>query len=261
MATICRTQKLLFIMVPGTGCSATKQVLKEKFAGEWIPKEDIYENNSLRLGKKHNSISDLVRFNLISRRELPLYLKFGIVRNPFDALATQYQRSISDEWINKQITGRTRSLADKNKETGKIFLTKLEKKLRKQQQTTIDMGFEVWLENKVYRYDKIKNANLLEKVKTYFKENFVYSADYIPTIYSPLLRGVDKVIRFEYLEADFNKLLKEAGVINYNDWVPIPVNNPTKGKKPYQEYYTKKARSLVEKHLAKELAIFDYKFE
>ncbi|MDJ0597429.1 MAG: sulfotransferase family 2 domain-containing protein [Crocosphaera sp.] len=261
MATICRDHKLLFIMVPGTGCSAIGKVLQEQFRGEWIPKEDIYENNSLKLSKKHNSIRDLVKFNLISRRELPLYLKFGTVRNPFDAFTTAYQRAISDEWINQQITVRTQLLAEENKEAGKIFLTQLEKKLRNKQQKTIKMGFEGWIENYIYLYKKKENANALKKFKNSLKENFAYCTDYIPPIYSSLLRGIDKVIRFEYLEADFNKLLKEVGIINYNEWISIPINNPTKGKKAYQEYYTKRTRSLVEKHLVKELAIFDYKFE
>ncbi|ACB51684.1 unknown [Crocosphaera subtropica ATCC 51142] len=261
MATICRTHKLLFMMVPGTACSAIGKVLQEQFGGEWIPKEDIYENNSLKLSKKHNSISNLVKFNLISRIELPLYLKFGTVRNPFDAFTTEYQRAISDEWINQQIIVRTQLLADENKETGIIFLRQLEKQLRNQQQKTINLGFENWLDNYIYKYKKKENANFLKSFKTSLKKKFFYSSDYLPPIYSSLLYGVDKIIRFEYLESDFNKLLKEAGIINYSEWVSIPLNNPTKGKKPYQEYYTKRARNLVEKHFAKELSIFDYQFE
>ncbi|MGK7955885.1 MAG: sulfotransferase family 2 domain-containing protein [Crocosphaera sp.] len=261
MATICRTHKLLFIMVPGMGCSATGKILQEQFGGEWIPRKDIYENNSLKLGKKHNSISELVKANLISRRELPIYLKFGTVRNPFDTFTTKYARAISDEWINRQTIGRIKKLTDNEKEEGTAYLTKVKNKLKKKQQKLVDMGFENWLENYLHSYQLKRRANLLERFKDDFKKNFVYSINYVPTIYSPLLRGVDQVIRLEYLESDFNTLLKEAGVISHNEWVSIPQTNPTKGKKAYQEYYTQRTRSLVEKCLAKELAIFDYQFE
>ena len=261
MATICYNHKLLFIMVPGTGCSSVGKVLREKFGGDYIPKEDIYENNSRILGKKHNKISDLVKFNLMNRLELAIYLKFGTVRNPFDSFATEYQRTISDQWIDKQIRGQGKMLAPNSKKQGLLFLQKLETRLKRRKEQVQNIGFEAWLEGRIGLHSR--KSYLLKSLKSFFiyYPNYVPLINSIPSIYSPLLHGVDKVIRFEYLETDFNLLLKEAGIIKRNEWVSIPKTNPTPNKKAYQEYYTKRSRALVEKHFARELATFDYKFE
>ncbi|ACB53898.1 unknown [Crocosphaera subtropica ATCC 51142] len=257
MATICRDYKLLFIMVPGTGCSSVGQVLIEKFGGEFIPKEHLYKNNKKILGRKHNKLRDLVQFNLISRFEIAIYLKFGTVRNPFDSFATQYARNISDKWIEKEMSWKSEDILFNSKEQKQLFVEKLRAKLQERKEKLLNIGFETWLEQRIYAYLKkdTLSSPLLKPLKS-----FIYSENYVPSIYSPLLRGVDKVMRFEHLEEDFNKILKEGGIIQHNEWVIIPHTNPTKDKKPYQEYYTKKARKLVEKNFARELAVFDYKF-
>ncbi len=74
----------------------------------------------------------------------------------------------------------------------------------------------------------------------------------------PLIDGVDRVIRYEYLEEDFNQILSQVGV---DEYIPIPHTNKTPGKKSYQAQYSPEARSIVERELAKELATFGYTFE
>ena len=69
--------------------------------------------------------------------------------------------------------------------------------------------------------------------------------------------GVDRYIRFEYIEEDFNAILQKVGVL---DWVSVPNRNPTSGKKTYQDYYTYKSRKLIEKVFSQELTKFGYTF-
>ncbi len=76
-----------------------------------------------------------------------------------------------------------------------------------------------------------------------------------------MIGGVDEVIRYEHLETDFNNILKKAGIISYYDNIYIPQTNPTLGKKNYQEYYTIKARKIVEEYYERELIAFGYTFE
>jgi hypothetical protein len=99
MAIICRDYKLLFIQVPATGCSSVSKVLIEQFGGEKLPQQDLMLAGKYKLvGEKHNSLSQLLGFNLISRQALKSYIVFGTVRNPFDRFATAYQRYISSWW-------------------------------------------------------------------------------------------------------------------------------------------------------------------
>ena len=84
MAIICPEYKLLFIMVPGTGCSAIGSVLRDQFGGQYLPSDNIFQENEKLLGRKHNSISQLLEHGIISHAEVKAYVKFGTIRNPFD---------------------------------------------------------------------------------------------------------------------------------------------------------------------------------
>ena len=68
------------------------------------------------------------------------------------------------------------------------------------------------------------------------------------------------VIRFERLQADFDALLARLGVTEH---VEIPVVNPTgvREKRPYQEFYSPRARAIVEEVFAGRIARYGYAFE
>jgi Sulfotransferase family len=257
MAIICRDSKLLFIMIPGTGCSSVGSILTKRFGGEFIPQTDIYKQDKKILDCKHNSIKELVEFNLIGRAELSLYLKFATVRNPFDSLATDYQRSITDKWIETSIYWQKQNLSSDANNEEKRYLQELEKQLMRKKERVKNMGFEAWLEHRLGLHKK--KSSLVTKLRKCVK--LFIDPYHMPRVYSPLLSGVDEVIRFEHLEEDFNNLLKKAGIIKRDEWIAIPNVNPTPEKRHYKEYYTEKARKLVENNLTRELATFGYRFE
>ena len=256
MALICRERKLLFIMVPGTGCSSIGKFLKEQFGGEFIPQERLCKDGKRMVDPKHNSIRELVKYGYLSRVELQLYLKFATIRNPFDRLATTYQRLIggwTDNWLKREEAKLDYNISKDEK----IYIQQLTKTKRQTIEWAKRIGFEKWLEYQLGLHKKNKfdvATRIKEKVKS------LIIPYYFPRVY-PLISGVDEVIRYEHLEEDFNTLIKNAGIIGRHDWVSIPNTNPTPGKKTYQEYFTPEARALVEKYWGKELAVFGYSFD
>jgi hypothetical protein len=72
--------------------------------------------------------------------------------------------------------------------------------------------------------------------------------------------GSDVVMRFERLQADFDDLLRRVGA---PEPLVIPQRNVTgaRKKRPYQEFYTPRARRIVEQVYAADLATFGYTFD
>ncbi|MDJ0511345.1 MAG: sulfotransferase family 2 domain-containing protein [Crocosphaera sp.] len=244
MAIICPEKKLLFIMAPGTGSSSLGKVLIKNLNGEFIPSDNMYDGKKV-INFKHTTIQEIIRYNIMSRAELAIHLKFTTIRNPFDLLASEYQRYISD-WIIKA----TKFRIEKKKEK---FLT-IDAAKRNQEKVR-NQGFDAWLK------ERLEIANNKHSFIRRVKSKVKYSiSPYLRSRIYPFINGTDKIIRFENLEEDFNNLLKEAEIIKRNQWIDVPNVNPTAGKKPYQEYYTITSRKMVEKCLAQELRIFNYKF-
>lgn len=259
MAIICRDYKLLFIQVLGTGCSSISDVLIEKFGGEKLPKSDILLAGNYKLvGVKHNTVSQLLGFNLISQSELNSYVKFATVRNPFDRFATDYQRAVGRWWednLSKQLQDPN-SPANRSGTINRLLYLKT---MRREIRLARLEGFEKWLWRKIVlpqRFDK----RLQYKIKSYFKRNALYLNKNSLKINLAYLyiEGVDEIIHNENLEDDLNRVFKKIGV---NEFIPIPHTNKTPDKIPYQDYYSLVARTIVEEELGKELAMFGYRFE
>ncbi len=257
MAIICRDYKLLFIQVPGTGCSSVSKVLKEQLGGEKLPQQDLMLAGKYKLvGEKHNSLEQLVRYNLISRSELKSYLAFATVRNPFDRFATAYQRYVSSWWETMIESDNLDCPANRS---GSAYRERYVKNFQKQIELARGEGFENWLQRKIVlpqrldRRVKVGCKRLLKKQSPLFGKDAVRM-----NLAYPLIAGVDEVIRFEHLENDFNKILSQVGVDKH---IAIPHTNKTPGKKSYREQYSPEARAIVERELGKELARFGYSFE
>ena len=256
MAIICRDYKLLFIQVPATGCSSVSKVLIDKLGGEKLPQKDIMLAGKYKLvGTKHNTLKQLVKFNLISSKDLKSYLTFGTVRNPFDRFASAYQRYISSWWEQMIQSDDPNCPANR---VGEAHRERYVRNVQKQIQRAREEGFEKWLSRKILlpqRFDRrIKFA-----LKPWFKKQplLLTKNSLKMNIAYPLIDGVDEVIRFEHLERDFNNILSQVGV---DEYIPIPHTNKTPGKKSYREQYSPKARAIVEQELARELATYGYSF-
>ena len=169
MATICRKHKLLFIMVPGTGCSSIGRVLRKKFGGEFIPKVPLCQNGRLVLDHKHNSIRELVKYGYLSRVELSIYLKFGTVRNPFDSLVTEYKR-FTGEWAENLFLKLQASQLNQNiSEDEKIHAQISMEALRRKVEQTKSKSFEEWLEDYFLKGVRKRSPSLSDKMKNKVK--------------------------------------------------------------------------------------------
>jgi hypothetical protein len=91
MAVICREHKLLFLANPRTGTQAIRQTLIESGIGEEIPPW------SERGGKKrhHASQAQLIEWGALTDGEARSLTKFTGVRNPFDSIASHYQKMLN----------------------------------------------------------------------------------------------------------------------------------------------------------------------
>ena len=257
MAIICRDYKLLFIQVPATGCSSVSKVLIEQLGGEKLPEKDILLAGKYKLvGEKHNTLKQLVGFNLISTKELKSYLTFGTVRNPFDRFASAYQRYLSPWWEQMIISDDPNCPANRS---GDTFRARYVRNVEQQIQQAREEGFEAWLTRKIMLPQRLDRRVKFGFKRWFKKQPLLLSKSSLKmNIAYPLIDGVDEVIRHEHLESDFNKILSQVGV---NEYIPIPHTNKTPGKKSYQEQYSPEARAIVERELADPLAKFGYVFE
>jgi hypothetical protein len=250
MAILCKDHKLLFIMVPATGCSALGSVLLKQLGGVWLPESDLKRGTKNVLLRKHNSLNDLLEHGVITRDELRDYTTFATIRNPFDRLASEYER-LSGEWMEAVMSGKIKTnwIGAASDQTRADIRRRKEREIERAREG----GFEKWVHRRVTsrRFDRLalaacKAAVTRRRLRGYISKPF------------PLIEGVSRLIRYERLNDDFNDVLREAGVETRLD---IPHNNATPGKKPYQEYYSPSTRRLVERYWGREMKEYGYVFE
>ncbi|NTS78777.1 sulfotransferase family 2 domain-containing protein [Catenovulum sp. SM1970] len=80
-------------------------------------------------------------------------------------------------------------------------------------------------------------------------------SDYVVDLHGNII--VDKICRFENLQADFDEACDAIGIAR----VALPHKRKAKARKTYHEYYSEKEIALVEKHYAKDLEILGYQFD
>lgn len=253
MAIICREHKLLFIMVPGTGCSVVGRVLQQELGGEWFPKQPLCRNGRTLVQRKHNTLSDILTHGLMTEEERAEYLVFATVRNPFDRWVTYYQR-YAGEWVDKYHGFLERQI-ERDKEKFNLAQEEYQRRLNlredqrckhnRRRRVIRAVGFNTWMKVTLLRWYLKGNQ----------KENGA------PRIWSyafPMLQGVDVVMRQEQLEQGGNEVLRIAGV---EKTISLPRKNVTPGKKPYTDYYSTTTRYLAEYLLGEDtLAAFGYNF-
>lgn len=245
MAIICPDHRLLFVMVPGTACTAIGRVLKERFGGRMIPQKSIYRDGKKVVGAKHCSVKQLLDHGILSAADASNLIKFANVRNPYDRFATEYARA-SGSWLENHLNDPNSHVNSGPAEFVDEERTRVARRIARAR----DMEFEEWL---LQRLDLHPLSNPIEIAKRYRRRLREDRRD----ILFPLTRGVDEIIHFERLEEDFNKVLRAAG---FTEYVPIPQINATPTKNDYRKYYSDAARNRIEKHFGKELTEFRYTF-
>lgn len=226
-------------MVPGTGCSVVGKVLKEQFGG-------------IQLGRKHNDVSELLDKQLLDEVELPNYLIFANIRNPFDRLVTYYQR-LKGNWTTEYFEWARRDL-QRRRENNEFTAEELQKKLarlskedaRKSRRMHIIryVGFNSWLHFTLFRW--------------YFRGKRDGQLNPLSQFIFPMLGRVQYAIKQEQLENGFKEVLKRAEI---KENITLPRKNITQGKKHYTEYYGVVTRYITNILLRSDLKKFGYTFD
>ncbi len=244
MAIICRDYRLVFVMVPGTGCSVVGGALRRELGGEWLPERDLFEGSRLLVGRKHCSVPQLLAHGILSPRERREYTVFATVRNPYDRLVTEYQRLVG-AWTNQKLQHEARRLGGGAAQ--KAYLARRVRRTRQRVRLARALGFDGWLLGKLAKW----------RFDTRWMSSEERQAQYDRLVY-PLTEGVDRYLRYERLEDDLNRVLADAGVTTP---IQLPRRNQTPGKAPYPSYYSALSRGAVERMLAPQLARFGYEFD
>jgi hypothetical protein len=170
MPVLCRDLNLLFVMVPGTGCSVVACVLCDEFGGERLP-------------NKHASVDRMIADGTLSRSEIERLNVVATVRNPFDRFVTEYTR-IAGTWYDDHFNNhspRSQWIHDKGE--------RYKKWKQRQQRRARKGGFDNWLIGMVRRY---RLRQLIRRP--------AQVAKMMELLAYPMIGGVDRTIMYERLE-------------------------------------------------------------
>ena len=177
-------------------------------------------------GDVHASQHRLVERGLVTEEHLRQLLVFGTVRNPFDSMVSLYEKMrtkyaplLEDEtsWVYSQ-PGYHRSMI-----------------------VAQDADFSQWL---VFHLTRRRLFPVL------------IAASRPPRALPDYYRGMDRIMRFENLQADFDAVLEELGV----GAIEIPRINVTARSVDYRDYYSPRARRLAEHVFSEYRERFGYTF-
>jgi hypothetical protein len=244
MPILSRTRGYLFLMAGGTGCTAVGDgVLVPSLDGEYFPAASIFDQQgNLRLNNKHAKLPELKQQGLLTDEEADGFFKFTTVRNPFDRLVTDYVRlrTVSKDALEELPTNRDEVIRRHPELRSQSYLRKMD--------LALQYPFGDWLERRL-RVRGTKGrlrrpfGSPYPKPRSHFK-GYIEEADF--------------VMRFERLQEDFNEVLRRIGV---DEPIEIPKINVTKARdRDYREYYTPKARAVVERVYAPDIKRFGYSF-
>ncbi len=230
MALIVPDLGLLFIMAPHTGCTAIGEVLRERFGATFVPPEDVLRpDGTIVVPRKHSHLPQLLKAGIVTPEQRSTLVVAAGVRNPFDEEVSHF----------KQREREFRARRDDAETRARLAGDKAPVKSREQAK---EVDFETWLRRRYVA--RPWHGVMGKRPKT-------------PTDFTA---GADVIIRFERLQADVDELFRRLGV---QERVEIPVVNPTgvREKKPYQAFYTPKARAIVEQVFAGRIARYGYTFD
>jgi hypothetical protein len=243
MPILSRTRGYLFLMPGGTACTALGEgVLLPKLDGEYYPAESIFDQQGhLVLNNKHAKLHELKRHGLFSDGKADGLFTFTTVRNPFDRLVTSYVRlrTVLRDAL-EELPSNPDTILKRNPE---VTIPSMVRKIK----LAVQYPFSDWVE----RFLRVRGtkARLRRPFSPYRMPH---------SLYRGYVDGADFVMRYERLQEDFNEVLRRIGV---DEPIEIPKINVTKGREHnYREYYTPKARAIVERVYAPDIERFGYSF-
>lgn len=250
MAIICREHNLLFIMVPGTGCSTIGKLLMSRFGGEWLPPETVFKDGRRVVPQKHCSIASMLKYDVVSESELDGLFKFATIRNPFDRFVTGYERA-KGAWLAERLENPQSHINAGPDEAVEARRRRATARMER----TRGASFDTWLKRGL---DLERSANPIRLVGRYRRR---LAGPGRREILFPLIGGVDYLMRYETLEKDLNHVLAQVGITEHVSLArPATSKDRTPGKRPYQEYYTPDLRRAIEREFRRELEAFSYAF-
>lgn len=223
MAVHSKTHQYLFIMAPRTACTATGVLLCQQVDGNWMPRRNVLDDNGhVVVDRKHGTLDDLITHGILEPARAEKLFKFTTVRNPFDSLVSLY--------VKKRTSYRP-LLDDEdsfvNRKPG----------FAEDMQFVMEHSFSEWVQ------------------RQYALRPFARRTRHL---YARYIKGMDYIMKFENLQADFNQAMEMIGV---DRRIEIPLLNPTEERDPdYRSYYDRRARKTVERAFRDDLTRFGYEF-
>lgn len=220
MAVISRKRGYLFIMAPRTGCTALATVLIPHMDGEYLPQNDLNdENGRLIVQRKHSTLDELTGYGVLPAEEARALFKFCTIRNPFDSLVSLYAKMV----------GSYVPLLD---DPGS-FIHQYPKMVE-DMRFVAEHSFSEWI---VFRYGHMTEGEHL---------------------YRSFIKGMDGIMRFERLQEDLERMVDRLGLPN--GYVIPSLNVTLGREPDYRSYYTDESRRVVEAAFRPDLDKFEYSF-
>ena len=222
---LCEKYNFIFIEIPKTGTTSVSKCLADAMNKELRQ----LKHNERGLYAKH---SYLKKYHQAFEPDVfDKYLKFSIVRNPWDKLVSQYNynKSRAEKWCNKP--------AWKDKKYLHIFL---------------NVSFEQWIKNKTHRPKQSFYNNpwcRMSQVSWLTDLNGNVAMDFIG--------------RFENLRSAYDTMCE---MINQDTWskyslvCPELVHFNASNHKHYTEYYDQEMIDIVADVMKKDLNYFNFDF-
>jgi hypothetical protein len=223
MAILCRDIGLLLLQAPHTGSTSLGTLLRLELGGEMLVEEQVRdEHGTLVLRQKHQTLAELIEAGLITPEQREGLLVVVGVRNPFDLVITEYARS---------------------REAGTISAP--QRVLRRLPGRSADFSRGDVERFVCRRYEPGWLFRLLGRR---------------PLAPVDWTIGADHIIRFESMQDGLDEALRRVGVRERH---LLPHRNPTASRadRDYRTLYTDRARAVVERAYARELAQHGYAFE
>jgi hypothetical protein len=223
MAILCRDIGLLLLQAPHTGSTSLGTLLRMELGGRMLVEERVRdERGRIVLRQKHQTLAQLIEAGLITPEQREGLLVVVGVRNPFDLVITEYARS---------------------REAGAISAP--QRLLRKLSGPSADFS-----PADVERFVR----------RRYAPGRLFRMVGRRPTIPVDWTAGADHIIRFEAMQEGLDEALRRVGVAERH---VLPHRNPTASRADldYRGLYTERARAIVARAYARELARHGYAFD